>query len=826
VVTGGVIVKPPESGSTGSGRQAAGPTVQFELQQLGALFQAGRHADMEAAAARWAARSPEEGQAFKAWGVARQMQGKDALAVLQRAVALLPGDADLACTLGAAQAGQGALEAAVAAYRQALQINGQHPGAHSNLSDVLGRLGQWAAAESHGRQALALQPALAPAHVNLGHALRGLGRLADAAACYRRAIDLQPRMAAAHLGLGIALKELGELPTAVEHLRTALAIQPQPVGYDQLGVCLHLLGQVQAALPCWQHALRLRPNFAAAHHHLANALVDLQRPEEAIASYRQALACEPGHAEIHVNLGAALLTLARPVEAERCLRAALALQPDLALAHLDLGNACVQQGRWQQGLAHHQQAVALAPGLVQAQENLGHTFKQLGRSEDAWHCFEHALALQPQQPQRHSAVLFAMQYMASDARRRADALLAARRFGALATRLARPYTRWDTAPQPERRLRIGLLSADLRLHPVAYFIESVLAAWAQRAEPAVEVWVYDNHRRAPGAAPDATTSRLRALVRQWRQVADLDDAQLAGRIHGDAIDVLIDLSGHTHQNRLPVMAWRAAPVQASWLGYCATTGLAELDAFVADPWTVPADADAAAEFVEPVARLPETFLCFTPPQIELPVSGLPALARGHLRFGALHNLAKINDDSLVLWSRVLTAVPHSQLVLQASAFQDPEVQQQQRQRLGRLGIDASRWLLRPVQARDAYLAAYADIDIALDTHPYPGGTTTAEALWMGVPVLTLPGPTALSRQGASLLHNVGLADWIARDADDFVSLASRRASQLADLQLLRLGMRQRMLNSPLCDGPRLAGHLETLLRGLWRAWCERQAGVG
>ncbi len=751
------------------------------------------------------------------------MQGKDALLVLQRAVALLPGDADLACTLGVAHAAQGALRPAAAVYRQALQIDVQHALAQSNLCDVLGRLGEWAAAESHGRHALQLQPALAPAHVNLGHALRGQGRLLDAAASYRRAIDRQPRLAAAHTGLGIALKELAELQAAIQHLRIAVEIQPQSVAYDQLGVCLHLSGQLQDALLCWHHALRLRPNFAAAHHHLANALAELQRPEEALTSYRRALDGEPGHAEIHVNLGAVLLTLARPAEAEISLRAALALQPDLSLAHLNLGNACVQLGRWQQGLAHHQQAAALAPRLVQAQENLGHTLKILGRSEEALGCFEHALALQPNQPQRHSAVLFALQFLPSSAQRRADALLAAHRFGALATRLARPYKTWGNAPQPQRRLRVGLLSADLRQHPVAYFTESVLAVWAGQPDAPVEIWVYDNHRRAPGSALDAVTQRLQALVCRWRQVGDLDDAGLAELIHRDGVDVLIDLSGHTHQNRLPVMAWRPAPVQVSWLGYCATTGLAELDAYIADPWTVPAD--ASAEFIEPVVRLPETFLCFTPPQPELPVSPLPALVCGYFCFGALHNLAKINDDTVALWSRVLQAVPRSRLVLQSSGLQDPEVQQQVRQRFGRLGIDASRLLLRPAQTRVDYLAAYADIDIALDANPYPGGTTTAEALWMGVPVLTLPGPTALSRQGASLLRNVGLADWIARDADDCVRLASAHASQPAALQALRSDLRRRMLNSPLCDGPRFAGHLESLLRDLWHAWCERREPV-
>jgi predicted O-linked N-acetylglucosamine transferase (SPINDLY family) len=315
------------------------------------------------------------------------------------------------------------------------------------------------------------------------------------------------------------------------------------------------------------------------------------------------------------------------------------------------------------------------------------------------------------------------------------------------------------------------------------------------------------------------SQRLRRHCAQWLVVADLDDAALANRIRSDGVDVLIDLSGHTLNNRLPVLAWKPAPVQLSWLGYCGSTGLANVDAFVADPWIVPDG--CAGEFVERVVRLPQTFLCFTPPPFDLAVGPLPALANGSIRFGCFNQLAKMNEPVVALWAKVMHAVPGSQLVLQAQALQDPAIRRRVLDRYAKHGIEPERLSLQPARSREDYLAAYAQVDIALDPFPYPGGTTTLEALWMGVPVLTLPGASALSRQGLSIMQNLGLADWVAKDADDYLARAVQLAADATVLAELRRGLRQRLLSSPLCDATRFAGHFEQALRAEWRAWCTR-----
>jgi predicted O-linked N-acetylglucosamine transferase (SPINDLY family) len=290
-----------------------------------------------------------------------------------------------------------------------------------------------------------------------------------------------------------------------------------------------------------------------------------------------------------------------------------------------------------------------------------------------------------------------------------------------------------------------------------------------------------------------------------------DDA-LAARIRADGIDVLLDLTGHTAHHRLPLFARRAAPVQASWLGYCATTGVAAMDYFIGDPWITPPVAQA--QFSERLLCLPETFLCFTPPTCDLPVGPLPALKKGFVSFGCFNSPAKLNDAVLALWARVLNAVPASRLLLKAMPYASPDIQRDVRQRLEQFGLSAGRLDFDAGSTRDAYLAAYNRVDIALDPFPYPGGTTSVEGLWMGVPVLTLAGEKALSRQGVSILQNIGLPEWIAADADDYLARAVRHASDLLALAALRAQLRARLLASPLCDAPRFAAHFEAALRSV------------
>lgn len=701
-----------------------------DLQQLFALFNARRFADMAQRAQTLLTQHPNAGELWKALSVAQQMQGHDALAALQRACTLLPGDADLPGNLASLLADRGQHAEAAAAYQQALRLRPTVPGLHNNLGNAQSALGQPEQALASYAQALRLKPDFIVAQRNLARTLKELARPCEALAAFRQLLQIEPGKADTWLHIGSIQLDLGELDAATVSLRQALALQAD---------------------------------------HLPALLV----------------------------LGTALLALGDYETAAAQFGRAICLAPEHAGAHADLSLALQGQGRFDEALVQLRRAVALAPDNALIQGNLGKLLKDLGRSDEAVRHYRLAVALTPDVLSARSALLFALNYTNE------PALDEARAYGALAPR----SVPWTSARQAPERLRVGLISPDLRAHPVGFFAESVLAELSQR----LDLFVYAN-----SAADDAVSARIRAHCKGWVVVHELPDEALAARIGADGIDVLLDLSGHTAHHRLPLFARRAAPMQASWLGYCATTGVETMDYFIGDPWITPLDATnaAQAQFSERLLRLPETFLCFTPPTIDRPVAPLPALKNGHLTFGCFNSPAKLNDAVLALWAGVLNAVPGSRLLLKAMPYASPDVQRDLRQRFDQFGLSAQRISFEAGSTREAYLAAYDQLDIALDPFPYPGGTTSVEGLWMGVPVLTLAGDKALSRQGVSILQNIGLPEWIAANADDYLARAVRHASDLPALAALRGLLRPRLLASPLCDAPRFAGHFEALLTSI------------
>jgi predicted O-linked N-acetylglucosamine transferase (SPINDLY family) len=368
------------------------------------------------------------------------------------------------------------------------------------------------------------------------------------------------------------------------------------------------------------------------------------------------------------------------------------------------------------------------------------------------------------------------------------------------------FSAWQCSDQPER-LRVGLVSGDFRTHPVSYFLEGLLA----HIDPArVELIAYSTQPKE-----DQLTVRIRPHFSAWKPLYGLNDEAAAQLIHADGVHVLLDLSGHTKHNRLPVFAWKPAPVQASWLGYFATTGMAEMDYFLADEIGVPET--QRGHFSETVWYLPDTRLCFTAPEVDLPVAPLPALKNGYLTFGCFQNLSKVGNEVLTVWGKILSAMPDAKLRWQCKQLGDQAVRAQFIERLRQHGIDPARVTLHGSVTRAAYLAAHAEVDVMLDTFPYPGGTTTCEALWMGVPTLTVAGDTLLARQGASLLTAAGLGDWVTTGEEDYISQAAALANDLPKLATLRAGLRGQVRVSPLYDARRFARNFEEALWGMWQA---------
>ncbi|MGN6317621.1 O-linked N-acetylglucosamine transferase, SPINDLY family protein [Trinickia sp.] len=572
---------------------------------------------------------------------------------------------------------------------------------------------------------------------------------------------------------GLAHQQAGRFADAEAVYRQILAVHPEHAD------ALHLLGLVAYHRGDYPQASELIMR-ALSHHeseifygNLGNALAARGMRAAAMESFRQAIALKPVYVPAHNNLGNLLREEGRLTQAVECFKTVIALQPDYAEAHNNLANALVDLGELDAAIAAYRRALALKPGLLEARSNL----------------------------------LFILSYR--DDLSQADYLSEAVEYGRLATAGAKPWRDWHVSLNAHTRsgpLRVGLVSGDLKTHPTGHFLESILAH-VDRSR--IDLVAYPTRR-----VEDALTARIKPYFSAWTPLASMNDEQAAARIRDDRIDLLLDLSGHMNFNRLPLFAWRPAPVQASWLGYFASTGLPAMDYLLGDSHVLPPDAQPY--YTERLRRLPDSYLCFTPPAERVDVGPLPLAMNGHVTFGCFNHLMKMNDGVVDVWARILHAVPHSRLFLKAKQLDDAPTRETTLARFAAHGIDTSRLILEGRSPRSEYFAAYNRIDIALSPFPYPGGTTSVEGLWMGVPVLCRRGDRFLSNICTSMLHSAGLADWIAQDNDDYVAKAVAFAADAPRLTALRSSLRATVLASPLCDAARYARNLEAAFEAMWR----------
>jgi protein O-GlcNAc transferase len=763
-----------------------GSNMQDIAQWLNAALahhQAGRLAEAKALYSRILAQQPKHADALHFMGLlACQIGQREAgIALMRESIATHPSPIYYN-NLGNALRETRALDEAVKAYRRAVELKPDYVEAHNNLGNALREHGDAAAALASCARAIELRPGYAEAYNNLGNALKDLGELDAALAAYGKAIDAKSTFAEAHLNLGVALQAKGHGDAALECLRESVKLAPQlAVAHDKLaGVLMHR-GDIAGAIDAYRRAADLTPDSAPAHNTLGNALNGAGRVPEAVPCYERAIALDPLFADAYHNLANALRRLGAPERALGYARRAIELRADTPSFH----------------------------------NNLGTILADLGEPEGALVCYREALSLDPDFGESHTCVLFGQSYVTdwSEQTHLADA----RYFGERMRARATPFTQWptldDAAQRAGRPLRVGFVSADLRKHPVGYFFESVLG---QLDRARIEPIAYSNALHS-----DELTVRIKPHFALWRHVAEMDDAALAKRIYDDRIDVLVDLSGHTGRNRLPMFAWRPAPLQISWLGYFATTGLSEIDYVVADPHVVPPAEEA--QYTERVWRLPDSYLCFTLPTDATKVGPLPALEQGRFTFGCLNNHKKLNDGVLDVWSRILHAAPHSRLLLKNHQLGEPSIMRDTFERFAMYGIDETRLLLEGPSSREQYFSTYHRVDLALDPFPYPGGTTSVEGLWMGVPVLTLHGDRFLSHLGEMVAKTVGLPEWIAADADDYIARAVAATRDLPRLAALRATLRERVERSPLTDAPRFARHWMAAIEQMWQTKLKERA---
>jgi protein O-GlcNAc transferase len=778
------------------------------------LFKLGLHDALQQEVRRLLVQFPENGFLWKTLGASLHIDGKDgpeALAALRKAAELLPEHADAQNNLAVALGRRGDFAGAAHYSRRALQAAPQFIEALRNLAGALHAMGDPAAALEYCNKMIALRPD-ANARINLAMCLRDLGRPQKALEQLDIAAHEGCDSAELHCNVGIVLQIRGRIDEAIAAYHRALERDGRNVlAWNNLGNILHEQNRTEEAAVHFRRALEANPGYADAHNNLGVALRELGRRDEAAASFERALACRERYVEAHSNLGNLLHEMGRFDAALTHCRQAVAIDPQLAEAHSNLGHVLHAVRRYEEALASFRRTLELKPNLAEAHSNLGALYRDIGRLDLSVQSYRAALQNRAGYLEAHSGLLFSCNYLADES---GPALLAhARRYGAAAANRARPYTSWPNTPDPARRLRIGFVSSDLYRHPVGYFLENTIAALHDGYNSGLELHAYAGNPKR-----DDLSGRLKRHFDTWHDTFGLPDEKLAHRIREDRIDILLDLSGHTTGTRLSMFAWKPSPVQASWLGYFATTGLAAMDYVVADPWTLPSGEEA--HFSETVWRLPETRLSFSAPEEDVAPGPLPALANGYVTFGCCNNLSKLGDAVIALWARILHAVPGSRLLLKSPQFSETARQNDMLRRFAAHGIAGERLILEGPSERADYLRTHRKIDIALDPFPYTGGTTTAEALWMGVPVLTLAGERFVARQGVGLLTHAGLADWIAEDADGYAARALAFAADLPALACLRAGLREQLLASTLCDAPRFASHFEAMLRAIWRNWCE------
>lgn len=699
----------------------------------------------------------------------------------------------------------GRLEPALAALNQFLSLTPNDAEVCNTLANVLVELGRFDDALKAYYEAIRLKPDFAEAHSNLGNVLRDLGRLSEAETSCRRAIGLRPELSLAHNNLGTILSDLGRLEEAEASCHEAIKLNPNfSVAHSNRGNALRALGRLEEAETSYREAIRQNPDFAVAYSNLGATLNGLGRLKDAEAAYREAIRLKPDFATAYSNHGATLNELGRYDEAATSLLAAIRVRPDYALAHNNLGNALRGQGFLGAAEKSFREAIRLRPDFAEAHTNLGNALRDLGRVKDAQASYRSAISFKPDLVAAHSNLLFSQNYLAEFSPE--AALVEAKMYGGMVSARAEPkFTTWRSDPQAAL-LRIGFVSGDLRSHPVGYFLEGLFRALDRNQ---FELFAFPTT-----SIQDELTDRIRSHCSQWLPLYGKSDQDAALIIHKQGIHILIDLAGHTAHNRLPVFAYKPAPIQASWLGYFATTGLPEMDYFLGDPIMSPKD--ESHHFSERIWDLPEVWLCATPPAFQTAISDLPALNSGHVTFGCFGNLSKINDRVICVWSDILRLMPTSKLLLKSKQLADSGVVIDIRRRFEEHGVDRGRLILEGPSERALYFQAYSRIDITLDTFPYPGGTTSVDSLWMGVPVLTLRGDRFLSHLGESIAVNAKQLEWIAEDHADFVRKAVLLSSDLQSLSATRATLRESVLRSSLFDSQRFARGFGQVLRDMWQ----------
>jgi len=621
---------------------------------------------------------------------------------------------------------------------------------------------------------------------------------------YKKILKLNPNHFESNFYLGIISAQTNNFNKAKQLLNKAIQIQPNFIdAHYNLGNVQNELGEFEQAASSYQKAIEIQPNYANAHYNLGLILKKLGKFEKAISSYKKAIEINSNFIAAYNNLGIVFKELKEFERARNSYQKAIEIQPNYASAHYNLGNVQNELGEFEQAASSYQKAIEIQPNYASAYHNLGFLLSNLGKYDEATQSCRQAIKIKTDYAKAYSMLLFNLNYK-TDFNPNLY-LTEARKFRIN----CKPKKSLSFKHQYEKKptkLRLGLISADFGNHPGGFHTLSTLRELRKKN---FELIAYTTTERR-----DEFSYHFRPLFSKSHSIEKKKDEEVVEQIVKDGIHILMDLQGHSAKNRLPIFMYKSAPIQVSWLGQ-GSTGILEIDYFIGSPLTIPKNEEN--HYVEKILRLPEIEHCFTPPDFNVAINNLPALKNNFVTFGCINKLTKVNDDVIALWSKVLSSVPNSKLFLKSTELDDQKIVENTHKRFKKNKIDKNRLILHGKSpTRKEVLETYNEIDIALDPFPFQGNTSTEEAVWMGVPVLTLKGNRFLFHFGESINSNLNMHDWIAKNYDEYVSKAIKFSSNLDELSKIRMNLRQIALQSPVFDAPRFAEHFSKMLWDMWK----------
>ena len=579
-----------------------------------------------------------------------------------------------------------------------------------------------------------------------------------------------------------------------------------------LGVIKRQQNKIEEAIAAFISLLQLQPKDARVANNLGVLYIQNQQPQEAIKCFTQSLKLNPNHVQAYSNLGQLYQDIGRAEKALTYLKRAVELDPNCMIAHYNLGNVYGRLGELAEAIASYQRAIKLQPNHSKAHNNLGNVYLKLGELDLAYRCYQHPALLNSEEDTvREDNLLLAMHYSSRFTPQEVyhQHLTWGNKYE---SHLASQNRTYQNLLHPQRQLKIGYVSGDFKLHSVSYFLEPLLA---NHDKINFHITCYANNKYS-----DRITERLQELADSWRNIVDLDDAAVAELIRTDGIDILVDLAGHTLDNRLLVFTHKPAPLQTAYLGYPNITGLSSIDYRLSDRLADPVGQIAT----ESILRLPGCFLCYQPLANAPDVNTLPCKINDYITFGSFNNLAKITTEIIFLWGLILHQVPNSRILIKAKYLDNSLASDRLKKLFAQVGIDRDRLDLRGWSKNtQEHLKLYNEVDLALDTYPYHGTTTTCEAMWMGVPVVTLAGTSHVSRVGVSLLSAVGLEELVTNSQAEYISKAVSLANNKSKLAHLRRNLRFQMTNSSLTDGKAISRNIEIAYRQMWLRYCRNNS---